>query len=428
MVTQSDHPVRLVLSDDLERSRFTVFFRAIFVIPLFIWLALWTILAWLISIVNWLCTLVMGRSPGLFHRFLASYVKFTTQVYAYLHLAADPYPTFDAQDGYPVDLQIGPPARQGRLSVALRLVFLLPAALVTGPLIGDPSSGYLLGRGNSGINFGLLWLAALLGWFAIMATSRMPRGLRDAAVYALLYGAQFWAYALLLTDRYPDVDPLAALGDLARPRQGPIQVSGEDDLRRSRLTVLFRLPLAFPHLLWLGLWSLLVLPAALLNWLATLAGGRSPYWLHRFLAAYVRYQLHVWSFLYLVANPFPGFSGSAGSYPASEVLLAERSVQNRWKTAFRAILALPAFALSGAYGSLAAVVALLGWFVSLALGRVPRGFRNAGALALGYQAQMLGYGLLLTDVYPYSGPMRPPGEDAVPAPAPESPQAGLGLA
>ena len=43
--------------------------------------------------------------------------------------------------------------------------------------------------------------------------------------------------------------------------------------------------------------------------------GRSPAALHRFLSAYVRYTTHVYAFLLLVANPFPGFSGEPGSYP-----------------------------------------------------------------------------------------------------------------
>ena len=78
-----------------------------------------------------------------------------------------------------------------------------------------------------------------------MARGRMPRGLRDAAAYALSYGAQFWAYAFLLTDRYPDSDPLAALRDLP-VREDPIPLELDDELRRSRLTVFFRLLLAFP--------------------------------------------------------------------------------------------------------------------------------------------------------------------------------------
>lgn len=60
----------------------------------------------------------------------------------------------------------------------------------------------------------------------------------------------------------------------------------------------------------------------------------------------------------------------------------------------------------GAYNALLTVAALLGWFSALARGRMPRGLRNAGALALRYQAQTFGYLLLLSDAYPYSGPLR----------------------
>jgi hypothetical protein len=96
------------------------------------------------------------------------------------------------------------------------------------------------------------------------------------------------------------------------------------------------------------------------------------------------------------------------------------------------VLALPALLVAGAYGGLATVVALLGWFSSLARGRMPRGMRNAGALALRYQAQTHGYLLLLTDSYPYAGPVRSEGAPtppaALPPPAPPAsppPDAGL---
>ncbi len=45
----------------------------------------------------------------------------------------------------------------------------------------------------------------------------------------------------------------------------PVRISVEDDLSRSRLTVFFRLLLALPHLVWLLLWSVAALFAAVLN-------------------------------------------------------------------------------------------------------------------------------------------------------------------
>jgi hypothetical protein len=398
-----EHPIRLVASDDLERLRITVFFRALLAIPHFIWLLLWSIVALLVAVANWFATLARGRSPGALHSFLAAYLKYVTQFYAYLHLAAEPYPPFNGRDGYAVDLTIAAPARQRRWSVLLRGVLLLPAALLVSVLVGDPSGGLGSSITFFTSNLGLLPAVALLAWFASLARAATPRGLRDAILYALSYGAQFWGYALLLSDRYPDSDPQALAGLAAR--EHPIQLDVGGELRRSRLTVFFRGLLSLPHFVWLQLWGILATLAALISWFATLLGGRSPARLHGFLAAYVRYQLHVYAFLYLVANPFPGFVGAVGSYPL-EIVVAERARQNRWKTGFRLILILPALVLAGAYGAVANLVAVLGWFSALVRGRIPLGLRNAGALALRYQAQVLGYALLLTDAYPYSGPVR----------------------
>ncbi|MGH3092567.1 MAG: DUF4389 domain-containing protein, partial [Gaiellaceae bacterium] len=127
----------------------------------------------------------------------------------------------------------------------------------------------------------------------------------------------------------------------------PIRVVVEDDLERSRLTVLFRLLLAIPHLIWLLLWSIGALVAAIVNWFATLALGRSPDSLHGFLAAYVRYATHVYAYLSLAANPFPGFTGEAGSYPV-DVEIEPPAPQNRWKTGFRIVLVIPALILANA--------------------------------------------------------------------------------
>jgi hypothetical protein len=417
----SQHQVRLVVRDDLGRSRLTVALRLILAIPLTLWLVLWSIAVLLVSVVNWLATLALGRTPGPLHRFLAAYVKFTTHYYAYVGLAANPYPSFDGSDGYPIDLWIGPPERQRRLGVLLRIPLAIPALAIGELLSGSAQLGTAISGSSSfggGLTEGgLAGTVAVLGWFAILARGRMPRGLRDAAAYGISYGAQLWAYLLLLTDRYPDSDPLTAIGELSL-REDPIRLSGEDDLRRSRLTVLFRLPLSFPHLFWLLLWSCLVVPAAVVSWLATLAMGRSPAQLHRFLAAYLRYLASVYAFLFLVANPFPGFGGSPGGYPL-DTLIAQPVRQNRWAVLFRGLLALPALALVSVYWALGSLLAFFGWFASFVRGRMPRGMRNAAAMALRYQAQTIGYLLLLTPSYPFSGPCR-----SAPAAAPAEPPQG----
>jgi hypothetical protein len=388
------HPIRLVVRDDLRRSRLTVFFRLLLAIPHYVWLTLWGIAAFVAVLVNWVVTLFTATSPRALHDFLARYVQYLVQVVAYVSLAANPFPPFDGRSEYPVAVEIDPPARQNRWTVGFRIVLALPALLFAGA-VG-------LGSSSSSSSGGLLLAAAFLGWFAALARASMPRGLRDAAAWGIAYTAQLYGYLFLLTDRYPDSDPLAALADLPA-REDPIRLDVDEDLRRSRLTVFFRLLLAIPHLIWLELWTIVAVLAAIANWFATLAAGRSPDALHRFIAAYLRYQTHVFAFLTLVGNPFPGFVGAAGSYPV-ELVVAPRELQNRWTVGFRIVLAIPALLLASAYGAVLFVAALLGWFAALATARMPRGLRNAGALALRYSGQTYGYLYLLTGSYPYGGP------------------------
>jgi hypothetical protein len=395
-----DRPVHLIVSDDLERSRLTVFFRLLLAIPHLIWLALWGVVASVAVTVNWFATLFSGQSPEGLHNFLAAYIRYAIHVGAYLFLAANPFPDFLGKPGYPVDVEIAPPQRQNRWKVGFRLILAIPALLIAAALTSVSARTY-----GTSYNTGLIGVAALLGWFAILAQTRMPRGLRDAVAYGLSYSAQLDAYLFLLTDRYPNSDPQTALADIPSRPADPIQLEVSDDLARSRLTVFFRALLAIPHLIWLLLWGIVAYFAVIASWFATLFRGTSPDSLHGFLAAYIRYQTHVYAYLFLVANPFPGFTGEQGSYPVEPHIEGPRE-QNRWKVGFRLILAIPALLLSSAYSGLLLVVALLGWFASLANAAMPLGMRNAGALALRYAAQANGYLLLLTDHYPYSGPTR----------------------
>jgi hypothetical protein len=168
---------------------------------------------------------------------------------------------------------------------------------------------------------------------------------------------------------------------------------------------------------WLTLWGLATVFAVVANWFVTLFAGRPANALHRFIAAYLRYVTHTTAFLYLVANPFPGFTGRAGSYPV-DLRIPPPARQNRWRTGFRLILAIPAAIVAGALGNAFSLVALFGWFVGLFTGRMPRGLRNLGVFALRYQAQLAAYVWLLTDAYPYSGPSLEL-QATEPAPVPE---------
>jgi hypothetical protein len=399
------HPVRLVVEDDLRRSRPTVFFRFFLAIPHFLWAALIGSAVAVAVFVNWFVLLVRGETPGGLHDFVGGFVRYVTHVEAYLFLAANPWPPFypfDEQARYPVTLEIDPPVRQNRWTVLFRIFLAIPALLIAAVFLTSAGGG----RSNYSIGGGIGVTAAFLAWWYALFRGRSPRGLRDLVAWGLGYSAQTSAYLFLLTDRYPYSGPEAHLPPLEADdaEAHPVTVTVTDDLRRSRLTVFFRLLLAVPHLVWLVLWTIVALFVAIANWLATLVLGRSPRALAGFLSAYVRYASHVNAFLYLIGNPFPGFAGAAG-YPIDVgVVPGER--QNRWAVLFRGVLAVPALLLAGSASGVLVVAGLLGWFASLVRARMPEGLRNAGAWAIGYSAQTWAYALLVVPEYPDSTPRR----------------------
>ena len=397
-----ERAIRLVVRDpDLERSRLTVGFRLILAIPHLIWLAWWFSLAVVpVSVANWIATLIQGKPSPMLHRFLSSYVRYTVHVVSYVTLAADPYPGFAGRAGsYPIDVEIDPLTQQNRWVTGFRLILALPAMLLADVMLGFGTTA--AGGGASQLG-GVIATVALFAWFVCVGRARMPEGFRDVLAYMIGYSAQVSGYLFLLTDRYPNSNP--AVYESANVfRDDPIRVEVDDDLRRSRLTTFFRFPLAFPHLVFLTLWGIAAFFAIIANWFVLLFRGRPSAPIHRFIARLLRYQTHVYAFLQLVANPFPGFTGRRGSYPL-DLVTPEPEQQPRVVTGFRLILAIPALVIASALGGVATIAAIYSWFYALARGRVPRGLRNLGAFALRYNAQALGYAGLLTHHYPYTGP------------------------
>lgn len=182
----TDHPIGLVVDDDLKRNRLTVFFRLLLAIPLAIWLAVWGIVAYPAWIVAWFAALILGHVPGGLHRFLARYARATTHLYAYVLLLADPWPPFGGRAGsYPVDLRVDAAEPQSRLTMFFRLILAIPALVLS----------YVFRLVNQ--------LVAFLGWFYCLATGRMHHGMRDLSAWMLGYEAQTYCYVGLLTGRYP---------------------------------------------------------------------------------------------------------------------------------------------------------------------------------------------------------------------------------
>ena len=186
-----EHPVTLSLSaDDLRRSRLTTFFRLLLAVPHLIWLAFWTVVALFAAVLAWVTAVIGGRVPDGPHRFLAAYARYSNHVIAFLCLTANAFPGFTGAAGsYTAEATIPAPERQSRWTVLVRGILLLPAWLILIALSG------------------IYGLTAIYAWWLALITGKVPRGLRDAGAFALRYMLQAYAYALLLTPRYPYAGP-----------------------------------------------------------------------------------------------------------------------------------------------------------------------------------------------------------------------------
>ena len=178
-------PIDMVITDDLKRSRLTVLFRLLLVIPAFIWLMLWGFVAFFALVANWVATTIKGQSPDSLHNFLAGYIRYTTHILAYYYILADPYPGFSSVNKYPVTVDIAPPAKQGRLGVFFRGILAIPAYFIASIL------RYVLG------------IIVILNWLIALFTGRLPRGFEDIGLYILRYEVETLSYYSLLTNRYP---------------------------------------------------------------------------------------------------------------------------------------------------------------------------------------------------------------------------------
>jgi hypothetical protein len=179
------HPVRFVITDDLRRSRVTVFFRLVLVLPHYLWALLWTYAVGPLVVFQWLWAMFAGRLEGDVHSFLTRFTRYHVHLYAYFFLLADPWPQFTGRPGYPVDLEIDSPERHRRATVLFRLVLAIPALIFASVLAS------------------VLTLLGAFAWFAALALGRVPEGLVELGAYCLRYQTQTYAYLLLLTPRYP---------------------------------------------------------------------------------------------------------------------------------------------------------------------------------------------------------------------------------
>jgi hypothetical protein len=104
----STYPVVYSQTPAVERSRLTVFFRFIMVIPHLIWSMFYGLAAEIVVFLAWFAIVVTGRYPAGMYDFVAGYLRFSTRLLGYMLLVTDEFPPFDGGEHpeYPVQVVI----------------------------------------------------------------------------------------------------------------------------------------------------------------------------------------------------------------------------------------------------------------------------------------------------------------------------------
>lgn len=100
-------------------------------------------------------------------------------------------PPVETTAAYPVDLVVHYPERSSRLYALLALLFLVKALL----LLPHFAVVYLLSLAQ--------FVAAVVGYLAVLITGRYPRTLFEFVAGVLRWQTRLQAWILGLTDRYP---------------------------------------------------------------------------------------------------------------------------------------------------------------------------------------------------------------------------------
>ena len=148
--------------------------------------------------------------------------------------------------------------------------------------------------------------AAIIGWFAILFTGKLPEGLANMLGLYIRYDNRALAYAGFLREEYPPFvfDPVA-------PDPGhypPVRTAFAPELEnRNRVTVGFRLILAIPQIIVVAGLTVAALVVWLIALFAVLFTGRWPEGLRTFAVGYMRWVTRLEAYVGLLTDTYPPF-------------------------------------------------------------------------------------------------------------------------
>jgi hypothetical protein len=149
-------------------------------------------------------------------------------------------------------------------------------------------------------------VVAIISWFAIVFTGRLPEGLANFQYLVIRYQTRAFTYAAWLYQDYP---PFTFDMTAADPGGSPVRVHLTARLEdRNRLTVGLRLFWLIPIALFSILVALGAIVVLFLSFFAVLFTGRWPEGMRRYIVGVIRLSVRVNAYGSLLVDEYPPFS------------------------------------------------------------------------------------------------------------------------
>ncbi|MGE0539678.1 MAG: DUF4389 domain-containing protein [Dehalococcoidia bacterium] len=210
---------------------------------------------------------------------------------------------------YPVTYDVDRPEQYNRLTVAFRLVLVIPHLFLVGGggSYGGFSSGFqddtgvavAISLATAGILTFVASILVFIAWFAILFTGRFPESFRDFVMMIYRWTMNVHAYIALQTNPYPP---------FSGNEPYPLRVHVRPADIHNRLTVAFRIFLVIPHVIVLFFLQFAQGIVSVIAWFVILITGQYPEGMYGFSAGVSRWYARVYAYSFLLVDEYPPFS------------------------------------------------------------------------------------------------------------------------
>ncbi len=190
---------------------------------------------------------------------------------------------------YPASFVFDPPARVARWRPLVNWLLAIPHLLIVGALRYAAQ------------------VLALVCWFIILFTGRLPRELANFQVMYLRYYVRTGVFTAFMCEEYPPFNFGMTGADPRDDARVRVDIGAQLE-QRNRVTVGFRFILVIPQLFMLAILAIAEWFVLLCAFFAVLFTGRWPEGLRDFTLGVIRWWLRVEAYLLLLTDDYPPFT------------------------------------------------------------------------------------------------------------------------